>query len=266
MTATAQLTIARVAGRSVVTGARPAGPLRLLTPSGGGDAAWVYQASLGGGLIGADDLALDVEVLDGATLFLSTQASGKVFRTARSRTALRARVAPSATLVAWPDPVVCFAGAALDQRQAFALAPDASLVCVDAIAAGRVARGERWAFDRLATRLTVDIADQRVLSDATLLAPEHGAIAARMGGAGAIATIAIAGPRVAPIAAALLEAASGPLPRTVDDALLTASPQPWGAIARIAAPTVEALLAVIAAHLRAPVAALLGDDPWARRW
>ncbi|MCE9574211.1 MAG: urease accessory protein UreD [Deltaproteobacteria bacterium] len=266
MTATAQLTIAQVAGRSVVAGARPAGPLRLLAPSGGGDAAWVYQASLGGGLIGADDLALDIEVEAGATLFLSSQASSKVFRTARSRTAIRARVDRGGTLIAWPDPVVCFAGAALDQRQAFALAADASLVCVDAIAAGRVARGERWAFDRLATRLTVDIGDERALSEAMLLAPEHGAIAARMGGAGAIATIVVAGPRVASIAAAILDAAAGPLPRTIDDALITASPQPWGAIARIAAPTVEALLAVIAAHLRAPVAALLGDDPWARRW
>ena len=26
------------------------------------------------------------------------------------------------------------------------------------------------------------------------------------------------------------------------------------------------LTSVIAGHLRAPVAALLGDDPWARRW
>lgn len=263
----ARLTIARVGARSVVTGARPAGPLRLLTPTGGGDAAWVYQASLGGGLIGADDLALAVEVGAGASLFLSSQASSKVFRAATSRSDLDATIGAGATMIAWPDPIVCFAGAALEQRQAYALAADASLICVDALAAGRIARGERWAFARLATRLTIDIADQRALSEAMLLTPEHGPIAARMGGADAIATIAIAGPRVAALAAAIIAAAkSSPLPRTADEPLIVASPQPWGAVVRIAAPTVAALLAAIASMLRAPVAALLGDDPWARRW
>lgn len=46
-----------------------------------------------------------------------------------------------------PDSVVCFATARYSQVQRFNLAPDASLVLVDWLTSGRIARGEVWNFE-----------------------------------------------------------------------------------------------------------------------
>ena len=259
-----ELAVEHSRGRSVVSRALSVGPLRLLAPSGGGHAAWVYQSSLGGGFVGADDVALRVDVAAGASLFLSSQASTKVYRATRSRFALAASVGIDATLIAWPEPVTCFAGASFDQTQTFALAAGASLIVVDAWTAGRVARGERWAFERFATRVTVSIDGAPVLDEAVLLSPAHGALAMRQGDADACATIVIAGPR---FAAAIDTIASAISTRRMDAApLASASRWPWGLVVRIAARDPEALARFTSELLRGPTTDALGADPFARRW
>lgn len=255
------LEVSRVRDRSVVTRARSVAPLRLLSSAGTGDAAWVYQSSLGGGFVGRDDLALRVDVSPAASLFLSSQASTKVYRGARSHFSVDAAVHAGATLVSWPDPVVCFAGAGFTQAQRFALAPDATLLAVDAWTAGRLARGERYAFDRLDTTLSLSIAGATVLTDATLLSPAHGDLAARMGPVNAFATVVLAGPRLpCDRLAATIAAARLAFP------LVTASRWPWGLVVRAGATSAEQLHATLH-HLLAPAAIdLLGADPFARKW
>jgi urease accessory protein len=249
--------------RSVVTHARSAGPLRLLTPAGTGRAAWVYQSSLGGGFVGDDDIALTVEVGDQAALFLSSQSSTKIYRRTRSAFTLDATVGDHATLVAWPDPVVCFAGAAFDQVQQFRLAPTANLIVVDAWTSGRVARGERWAFDRLATRLSLAIDGAPVLEDGVLLTNEHGPLEARFAGVDACATVVLAGPALAGACDRLTaELATQPITWP----LVTASRWPWGLVVRMAADTAESLARTTRDLLREPVAAMIAADPWARKW
>jgi hypothetical protein len=104
------LAVARASERSVVTRAYAVAPLRLWTPASPGRAAWVYQSNLGGGFVGRDAIALDVAA--GARLFLTSQASSKVYRRAVARCELDAAVGDGGVLVAWPDPIACFAGAA----------------------------------------------------------------------------------------------------------------------------------------------------------
>jgi urease accessory protein len=249
---TAPLDIAKVAGRSVVIGALAHSPLVLLNPRNHGHSAWVYQSSHGGGFVGGDEVALTVSVERGATLFLSSQASSKAYRATRAKVTLDVTVAAGATLVSWPDPVSCFTGASLSQRQSFSLEEGASLLAVDAYSAGRVARGERWAFERFDSRIHLDIAGVPTLRDAVLLSAEHGDLPARMSGAEAFATIIAAGPGVAPVVEAL-RAAPG------------ASTWPWGLVLRLAAPSVERLTDRLRELLQPHVAALLGDDPWARK-
>jgi len=259
----AELAVDRIRDRSVVTRARPAGPLRLLAPAGDGAAAWVYQSSLGGGFVGDDAIALDVEVGAGAALFLSSQSAGKVYRGARASYRLDARVGAGGALVAWPDPTMCYAGAAVVQDQRFALAGDAALVAVDAWSAGRVARGERWAHDRLAARLAIDIDGARVLDDAVLLAATHGDIAARLAGVAALATVVVVGTRLAAACDALASRiATRPLARP----LVAASRWPWGLVVRAAAPSTAALTATLRELLAPVTAVVLGRDPWARKW
>src|SRR5688572_3469687 len=78
-----QIEVTRAAGRSRVTRAYATSPLRLLTPRNHGDAAWIYAASYGGGLLGGDRVQLSVQVANGARAFLSTQASTKIYRSDR---------------------------------------------------------------------------------------------------------------------------------------------------------------------------------------
>lgn len=258
------LEVARVGSRSALVDARSQGPLRLLSPANHGHAAWVYQSSYGGGFVTDDDVSLSVTVGQGATLFLGSQAAGKVYRQTRARFRLEASVGAGAVLVAWPDPLACFAGASFEQTQRFRLDEGASLVCVDALGAGRVARGERWAFEHLATRLELDVAGVPRLRDALVLSARHGDLAARLAPAGALATVLLAGPLVQracdELHAALSSLPLGPPP------LLASSRWPWGLLVRLAAPSTEALSALLAGFLRQRVAELLGDDPWARKW
>lgn len=261
---TSELAIERMRTRSVVTRSRASSPLRLLAPTGGGHAAWVYQASFGGGFVGTDAVELRVEVGDQAALFLSSQASCKVYRGTRSRFSLDATVGTGGTLIAWPDPITCFAGARFDQTQRFAIAGTGSLIVVDAWTAGRVARGERWAFDHLATRVTLAIDGAPVLDDGLLLSSGHGDLGARLGGADAFATIVIAGPRFEPALDAVTAQIAA---RRIDAApLIAASRWPWGAVVRIAARDTETLATATATLLQECVTDALGANPLARKW
>jgi urease accessory protein len=258
------LAVARSRDRSVVTRARSVAPLRLLAPASPGLAAWVYQSSLGGGFVGRDAIELDVEVGAGARLFLTSQSSGKVYRRAVSRARLDASIGDAGVLVAWPDPIACFAGAAFDQRQRFRLAGSAGLIAVDAWTAGRIAHGECWAFERLALRTELEIDGAPVLADALIVSPAHGGLAARMADARAFATIAIAGDVFASAAAAIGRAvaarAAASQPR------VAASVWPWGVVVRLAATTTEALVTAIHGLVGEPVRQALGADPFARKW
>lgn len=258
------LAVAQVDGRSAVVRSRSASPLKLLAPGNHGHGAWVYQSSYGGGLLGGDEVALELEVGEGATLFLSSQSSSKVYRGRGARFDLRARVGADATLLAWPDPVVCFAGAEVFQCQRFDLQRGSNLLVVDAWTAGRVARGERWAFERVLAQLTVDVGGARSFHDALELSNAHGPLRERLRGLDALATVLLAGPRLAPAIEAIRRAVDArPLNAPV---LAVASPAPIGLVLRLAAPAVEALTHTLRELLHPHVAALLGDDPLARKW
>jgi urease accessory protein len=233
-------------------------------PASPGCAAWVYQSSLGGGFVGRDTVALEVDVGAGARLYLTSQASSKVYRGAVSRYRLDASVGDGGVLVAWPDPIACFAGASFEQRQRFRLARSAGVIAVDAWTAGRVAHGECWAFRRLALRTELELDGVPVLADAMVVSPAHGDLAYRMGDAHAFATIMIAGDEFAAAVRAIADAvATRP---AVAQPRIAASVWPWGAVVRIAARASEPLVAAIQALVGGAVRDVLGADPSARKW
>jgi urease accessory protein len=183
-----------VQARSRVSAAYAASPLRLLTPANHGHAAWVYTSSYGGGLVDGDAIVLDVDVGAGASAFVSTQASTKVYKSPRGTSSeLRARVGEDGLLVVAPDPVVCFAASRYRQVQRFDLAPGAALVAVDWMSSGRRASGERWVFDAYDARLSVRLDGQLLVHDRLRLTAEDGALAARMGRFEVLAILVIAG-------------------------------------------------------------------------
>src|SRR4051812_19897019 len=258
------LAVDRWRDRSVVTRLCSIAPLRLLAPTSRGRAAWVYQSSLGGGFVGGDAVDLEVDVAAGARLFLTSQSSSKVYRRALSRATLDATVHDGGVLVAWPDPIACFAGSSFDQRQRFRLARSAGVIAVDAWTAGRLARGECWAFGRLALRTAIEIGGDEVLSDAVVVSSAHGGLAARMADARAFATITIAGEPLDATARSL-GAAIATRPAT-SQPRIAVSVWPWGAVVRLAAATTEQLVAAIHGVVGQCARDVLGADPFVRKW
>ena len=260
------LAFERAGAATVLRTARSTSPLRLLTPRNHGHAAWVFAATFGGGLVDGDTVRLDVTLAPGSTSLVGTQASTKVYRcpTSTCRQDLVARVGSSALLVLVPDPVVCFAEARYEQSIAVDLAPGASLVLVDTFTAGRSARGERWQFARYAARLAVTRQGAPLLHDAMILDPAHGALAPRFGRFDAVATIVLFGPQARSLRAHAIERA--PAPSRASAIVEAVSPiGDDGALIRIAGASIEATSAAVRGYL-AELGAILGDDPFARKW
>jgi urease accessory protein len=263
-----ELHVARSGGASVVTRARAASPLKLLTPANHGDAAWIFTSTYGGGLVEGDAIALDVHVGDEASAFISTQASTKIYRSTRvgARSTLTARVDAGALVVLLPDPVVCFADSRYAQTQTFDLHRDAALVCLDWITSGRRARGERWAFDDYRARLDVRVDGRRICHDAVTLAADDGDLGERFGRFDVFATLAIVGDRFAGDCRRLVEAiAHAPVERRADRLIAAAPIGGTGALVRVAGRSVEDVGRVIRETL-AFLPPVLGDDPWTRKW
>ena len=209
-------------GKSRLTHVTHRTPARLLpmhTPSSTTHGVAVCAiSSYGGGLLGGDAVELNIDVLHGATLALSTQASTKVYRLrpdgGPAQQDMVARVADDALLLFTPDPLVPFARSAYVGAQRFELSPKASLVAVDWLGSGRASVGERWAFDSYSSRTEIaERGDDGSVSPPgvieALLLPDgcHARRAASfdIGGVArdATATIMVSGPRTEQVVARL---------------------------------------------------------------
>jgi urease accessory protein len=147
-------------------------PLQVLSPVGLDDpAAVVSILNPTGGLVGGDRLAIDVSVGAAAHACLTTPSATKVYRTtagpAVQDVALRL---DAGAICEWiPDHTIPFAGSALRQRITVDVGDGASLILVDAFAAGRVGRGEAWAFRLLDSAITLRDAKGWLLRDRFVL-------------------------------------------------------------------------------------------------
>jgi urease accessory protein len=244
-------------GGTVLTHVQAASPLRLFTPRVSDRAAWVVTSTLGGGIVGGDHIHLSVEVGDAAHLWLTTQASTKIYRSPRpALQTLDADVAREGLLVSWPDPNVAFEGAMFEQRQRYRLQDRATLVAVDCVLSGREARGERWAFDRYASRIEVERDGSPIFLDAVRLGGADGPLGNRMGRFQAYAVCVLTGPMVAAGARAKLdEVAGAPVDRD-EDVVISAAPlthdTAGGVVLRFAATSPERLAEVMRDHLPVP--------------
>jgi len=261
------LDIARVDRRSVVRRAYATSPLRFLTPRNHGPAAWVYASSYGGGLVGGDNLRLTISIGAGASAFVSSQASTKVYRSRdRSSAELQATVSTGGHLVLWPDPVVCYAGSTFRQSQCFELGDDGSLILVDTMTSGRRASGERWQFVEYANRITVRQEGRVVLFDSTRLSGVEGDLAARLGRFDVLCSVVIVGPRFLENVRALTESIGArPMERRADLLLSAAPLGDAGCLLRVVGRSTEQVTGVVRRYLSF-LSCVLGDDPWTRKW
>ena len=161
---------------SRMTRCRSVSPLKLLNPRAAEGYCPVILSSCGGGLVEGDAVDLEVRCGPGAALFLGTQALGKVYRCPAGtgcRQELRGAVADGGTAVVLPDPVVPFAGSIFRQRQHWSLEGDAVLLLADGHTAGRVLRGERFAYREYRSDIDVLVDGRTVLLERYCSRPDE---------------------------------------------------------------------------------------------
>lgn len=259
-----RLAVELVDGASAAVGWRAGDPLKLMLPRPRGPAVWACAATYGGGLVAGDRIGLDLAVGAGAALFVGTQSTTKVFRSddgAEAAMRTTARVATSGLLASLPEPVSCFAGSRYRQEADLDLDPGASLAWLDAVNAGRVARGESWQLASCRTTTRLRVGGRLAARDALRLDPSH-PVAPRLAGIASLASLFLIGPRCAAAAAAAQAVVQARQPGA-DGLWLTASPLADGCLLRGAAATHQALAACLRLAIQ-PLADELGGDPWRR--
>ncbi len=135
--------------------------------------ATTFLGNPSGGFVGGDTCSLRATLGRDAHVLFTTPSATRVYRsdTAPARQFIDVTVGPDAVMEWVPEPTIPFAGSRFEQRITVRLGTGASLLLRDAVAAGRVARGERWAFSLFSNRITITLADARSLEERYVLAP-----------------------------------------------------------------------------------------------
>ena len=123
----------------------------------GSGVATVMLLNPTGGLVGGDVLETSVALGAGSRACLVTPAASRVYRSTGAFAVSRfsAVLEGDAALEYVPDHVIPSPGARLRQTTDVTLSPESTLICLDAWAVGRIARGERWRFDVLDSAIAV---------------------------------------------------------------------------------------------------------------
>lgn len=173
------LDYARQGDRTVLTHSRCCSPWHFSPPIQLDDSAGAYTPLLNpsGGLVGGDQLSVRAALGPGAHVLFSTPSANRVYRSLgeTASQAVELNVGSGAVLEWMPDVTIPFSGSRFKQTIHVTLAPGATALIWDAIASGRVARGERWAFTSLENEIRIVTASGRSVLERYALHPSsHG--------------------------------------------------------------------------------------------
>ncbi|OQW36500.1 MAG: hypothetical protein A4E19_15150 [Nitrospira sp. SG-bin1] len=137
-------------------------PWKLLPPIYLDDtgAAYTLLINPSGGLVGGDHLSIDMNVEQDAHVLISAPSANRIYRTEGliSEQHVKIVIGPGAVLEWFPEHTIPFAGSRFRQTLQATLAPGATLLLWDAVASGRIAREERWAFTDLENEIRITTA------------------------------------------------------------------------------------------------------------
>jgi urease accessory protein len=155
-------------GRTVLRHRRHVGPLtvqRGFHPEG--DPCHTYLLHPPGGVVGGDDLELEVSVAAGAHALVTTPAAGKFYRSAGAWATQqqRFRVAQGGVLEWLPALNIVHGGARVKLRSQFELDEGAQMLAWDHVGLGRPGSGDVFAEGVLDSRLEVVLQDRPLLSE-----------------------------------------------------------------------------------------------------
>jgi urease accessory protein len=142
-------------------------PFHVSKPYWDGRVLHVQVVNATAGILAGDALDLAVRVRTGASLLVSTPAATRAFMMRRGIAECRQQftVAAGGWLEYAPEPLCPHRDSDYAQTTRLEVASGGEVFFVDALAPGRVGRGESWAWRRLRVGLDVRLADQPVLRE-----------------------------------------------------------------------------------------------------
>lgn len=170
-----RLGYARRNGRTIIARSHCTTPWHLLPPIYLDDTGAVYTLLVNpsGGLVGGDRLSIDMRVDEGAHVLISAPSANRVYRSQGETSIQDVNITLGAgAILEWlPEHTIPFAGSRFRQTIHATLEPGATIVLWDAIASGRIARDERWAFTSLENEIRITTAAGQSLVERYALDP-----------------------------------------------------------------------------------------------
>ncbi len=233
--------------------------------------AHIIILNQGGGVLAGDALRIEVDVGPGATAHIGGVGATRLHPTpgGASRQEVALRLGDGARLEWLPDPVIPFAGSVTAQRVEVALGPGALWIGADILAAGRQARGERFAYTSLEQSLQVTEEPSGALLHAEAFRLEPGRRAPDgpgvMAGHAVLGTLRAVTRAVPP--AALAEALRAALAAVPADVYAGATALAAGAVVRVLGPALQPVARALRAAWDAARSLCMGvSAPEARRY
>jgi urease accessory protein len=140
-------------------------------PLDAGPGALIYVQNAAGSVFGGDRLHLEVALEAGAELCLSTPSATRLQGDRLSVQTALVSVAEGALFESMPDMLIPHPRSMHRQQTSIELAAGARAIVAETLAPGRVARGERHAYQSLALRLEVCVEARPILHDAATFCP-----------------------------------------------------------------------------------------------
>lgn len=119
--------------------------------------AYTWLVNPSGGLVGGDHVSVEARFHAGTHVLMTSPSANRVYRSLSEPVLqeIRLSVGPNARLEWLPEVTIPFAGSRFRQSIHVDLAPGATVLLWDAMASGRVAMRERWAFAALENEIYI---------------------------------------------------------------------------------------------------------------
>lgn len=170
-----RLEYARRDQKTIIARSHCTSPWHLLPPIYLDDTGSAYTLLLNpsGGLVGGDHLSIDMVLDAAAHVLISAPSANRVYRSLGEVSVQEIDIAVgSGAVLEWlPEHTIPFAGSRFRQTIDVTLAAGATVVLWDAIASGRIARGERWRFTSLENEIRITTAGGASVIERYALAP-----------------------------------------------------------------------------------------------
>lgn len=205
---TARVTMKSRDGSAVLDGLRQEGCAKAILPRTDAPVPEIVFLNTAGGLTGGDRLDYALTLADGLTAVATTQTAERAYAAGAgcAEVEVSLKVGAGGWLDWLPQETILFDGAALDRRVTLDLGPGAGCLFLETVVLGRHAMGEtvqglRLRDHRLVTRQGVPLWSEPMALDSRALSRAAGP--AILGGARAMATLALVHPGVADLLPAL---------------------------------------------------------------